>query len=347
MEKIIVIVTAVIIILIIILASYYWNKKCFLSVYYNKRYGNGSHDNSHYGGIDYGSTDYDNTRNNMFYIMPISYGYVRVYFFIGIAGIIIWGTISTLCLIFFDTFAFWIFYCFVLLSVYLCIDVSLEKYVITLDSLIHYIPLLPPKETKINEITTVKYTDNKTNNYHTDRKVLVGYHDRKKLFSINESVDGFDLLLSLFFQNGKLETEHRPVLEHFSVAGKKSDIIGAVLGFPIVFAIWVYAICVNDLEWILIIMSAPFVPLYISYMLDNLLLKVTVDSHTMSVRNSFGIVKTYDISQITEIQERKNHIVLFSGKEKIIRLPKDYVNFDLFLKWLSQNRWHEGGIDIG
>lgn len=109
MEKIIVIVTAVIIILIIVLASYYWNKKCFLSVYYNKRYGNGSHDNSHYGGIDYGSTDYDNTRNNMFYIMPISYGYVRVYFFIGIASIIIWGTISTLCLIFLTPLPFGFF----------------------------------------------------------------------------------------------------------------------------------------------------------------------------------------------------------------------------------------------
>ena len=93
----------------------------------------------------------------------------------------------------------------------------------------------------------------------------------------------------------------------------------------------------DEIEWYYLIMAAFLMLIGISDVIHLSLWKVTIDFHTISVRNSFGIVRTYEISQITEVHDLKAHIVLFIGKKKIVKVPKTYENFDFFLERLLRH----------
>lgn len=307
MGRIIIGITAVMIILIIILASFCWHKKYF--------------------------SPKDDT---ILYIMGISRRYFIEYLIIVGLSSIFFGFLSVMSIIDFDAFTFCFFYCFILLGVTTCICAFGEKYALTIDSLIHYIPFLPPKEIKIHEITTVKYTENRTNSYGAGRKMLVGYHNKKKLFSIDESLEGFDLLYNLFLEDGKIE--RIPIIENFSVTEKKRNIILTIFSSIFFFALFTAMLWNRDeIEWYYLIMAAFLMLIGISDVIHLSLWKVTIDFHTISVRNSFGIVRTYEISQITEVHDLKAHIVLFIGKKKIVKVPKTYENFDFFLERLLRH----------
>lgn len=241
MERIITGITAVMIILIIILASCCWYKKYF--------------------------SPNDDT---ILYIMGISRKYFIEYLIIGIVGVIFWGIFSVICIINSDIVIFCILYCFVLLGVAIFLCIFLEKYVLTTDSFLHYIPLLPPKKIKLYEITSVKYTENRTATYAiygAGRKMLVGYHNKKKIFSIDESLEGFDLLYHLFLEAGKIE--RTPMIENFSITESKGGAIFSFVFFSALFAgmLW----CRDEMEWYYFIIAAFFMLLAISETVHALL----------------------------------------------------------------------------
>ena len=322
MERIIISIIAIIIILVVILAAYCWYRKLFPL-----------------------------NDENIIYVMRPS----REYLIIGIIGTIVFSTVAITSIIFLDEreiFAFLCFYGFVLLNIYTCIVVLLEKYVIKTDSLILYTPLLPSKEIKIYEITTVKYEEIRTNPYGSGKMALIGYHNKKKLFTIDESVKGFPLLYDFLLQFGKIEaekTEHTPFIEIFSVTENTSEIVGKVVWAAFFLVLSVLAILDKDelalfrlSKLIFLIAALLFLTIFfLSEALHALLWKITMDYHTISIRNSFGIVKKYEITQITKVQESEHFIILFSGQKKIAKIFKSYKNFDFLLERLLRK-----GIDI-
>ena len=315
MDKIIVSIIAIAIILIVILVAYCWHRKYFPL-----------------------------TDENIIYVMRPS----REYFVIGIIGTIVFSTVAITSLIFFDEqaiVAFLIFYGFVLLGIFTCIVALLEKYVIKTDSLILYTPPLSPKEIRIYEISTVKIKEIRISPYFSGKMALIGYHDKKKLFTIDESAKGFPLLYDFLFQFGKIEaekTEHTPFIENFSVTENTSEIVEKVVGAAFFLVLSVLVILDKDelalhrlSETIFLIAAALFLTIFfLSEALHALLWKITMDYHTISIRNSFGIVKKYEIAQITKVQESEHFIVLFSGQKKIAKIFKDYKNFDFLLERL-------------
>ena len=318
MDKIIISVSAIAFILLIILAAYLWKKKYL-------RF----------------------TDDNIILIMTQP----REYFYIGIAGIIFFGGFAVFCIIDLSILGFLCFYFFfVLFGVYICIIGVLWRGVLTTDTLTFYTPFLPIKRIKLCEITSVKYTENRTGAYGTGRKVLEGYHQQKKLFYVDESCKGFEFLHYSFegdwetedipsgetFLKGSRKIERIPFVENFSVTAKKGNIIRSVISFLFFFVLWVLMFWARDeLELFYQITLTLMMLFFLSDMAAILLWKVTLDYHTLTFRNSFGIVKTYEIRQITGIIEEKDHIILYIGRQKIVKISKDLQNFNYLLERLS------------
>lgn len=303
MDKIIVSVSAAAFILLIILAACLWKKKYL-----------------HF------------TDDNIILIMTQSHEY----FFIGIASIIFFGGFAVFCIVDLSIFGFLCFYFFfVLFGVYICIIGVLWRGVLTTDTLTFYTPFLPVKKIELYEITSVKYTENRTGAYGTGRKVLEGYRQQKKLFYVDESYKGFDLLHYFFEESGKIE--RIPLVENFSVTATKDDIIRSIIVFLYFFVLWVLMLWVrNEIELFFQILVTLMMLYFFAKIIAISLWKVTLDYYTLSVRNSFGIVKTYEIRQITGIIEEKTRIVLCAGDREIVSISKKLKNFDYLMERLMQ-----------
>lgn len=74
---------------------------------------------------------------------------------------------------------------------------------------------------------------------------------------------------------------------------------------------------------IAVIMLLFFVP----NLFHNLFWKVTVDYHSISIRRFPFLVKTYEIRQITAVVETQNHITLYAGPKKVVKIAKASKNF--------------------
>lgn len=216
------------------------------------------------------------------------------------------------------------------------------------DSLTFYTPLLPAKKIKFYEIDFVHYTDNHTYGL-SGQKTLVGYRGGKKLFSIEEDICGFPLLCALLCERGKVDyvpamenptvekALHRiPVVENFTVTAKTEEKVRAVL--PDLFLLipcFVYILWYRtDFELIYQIIAIAMLPLFLWDLFSKLLQKVTVDFRTISVRNSLGFAKNYEIRQITEVEELEHYIVLYIGSKKIAKIAKDSQNFQYLFERL-------------
>lgn len=306
MEKIFVCAVAIILCLALVLAVYWWQKKC---------------------AVLYDSDD-------VVYIMHAP----RNYLFLGIADIVLFGLFCILSVVFMEEemlLAFSCFYFFMFWGLYLCIYTRLWKGVIKTDSLVFYMPLCPVKEIKFYEITAVKYTERPTAGYGKTQKVLEGYKKRKKVFSIEETMGGFDLLCCFFEQSGKIE--HAPIKENFSVTPEKRDVVLAVISLPfftLLFAVMVWER--EEVGLLYVIASGAVLLGCLPEILRALVCRINVDFYTISVRNRLGMVKTYKISQITEVAEQENHIVLYADGNKIARIPKDSENLEYLTERLRR-----------
>ena len=302
MDKTIISVSAATFILLVILAAYLWKKKYL-----------------HF------------TDDNTIFIMTLP----RETFFIGIGCVIFFGAFAVFCVVDFSLFGFLCFYFIVLFfGVYLCIIGVLWRGVIATDSLTFYTPFLPIKKIELHEITHVKYAENRTGAYGTGRKMLEGYRKQKKLFYVDESYSGFDILHYFLEENGKIE--RTPLVENFSVTATKGDMIRSVISFLFFFVLWVIMLWIRDELGLIYYIFFTLTMLFtLTHMIATLVEKVTLDYNTLSVRTSFGIVKTYEIRQITGIIEEKDYIILCTGNQTIVRLSKDLKNFDYLLARFS------------
>lgn len=286
-------------------------------------------------------------QNDILYIMRMSRGRMVV----GILDILFFSAMAVPSIIllednWFATFA--VFYLFALLGEYLCIMVLLWRCVIKGDSLTFYMPLLPAKEVKFNEIDHIYCTDNQSYGM-SGLKKLEGYHGQKKLFSVEEDIYGFPLLYALLYERRQVNyipvTEdlkatntfpYVPVKENVSVTAKTGDKIRAVLIDLLfivpcmVYTLWNHSEFELPYQIIAIFMLLLILPNTIS----TLLWKVTMDFHTISIRNYLGITRTYEIRQISKVLELENHIVLYAGKKKVAKIAKNSKNFSYLFERL-------------
>lgn len=290
---------------------------------------------------------------NLIHVMTLP----RFFFWIGILCIPFDLFIMVPTVVFLDgglLLAYLVFYLHMLLGEYLCIMAFLWRCVIAEDSLTFYLPLFPPKEIPFHEITSVKYTENR-NLGGGSKKRLEGYRQKKKLFTVEESTLGFDVLYTVFLERGKLSPiplngyskeslDCVPVLEDFSITENRENVIRSISTFlfsAVLCALSVWTWTRNELEWIYVLISILFLAVSLCDMIDTLLWKLTVGFRTISVRNSFGKTKTYDIRQITEIQETRNHLVLYVGEKKVVKIFKDHKNVPQLAE-----RFYREGIEI-
>jgi hypothetical protein len=300
MAKIITCIIAVILILVLILSACWWNKKFPIP----------------------------NHEDIIFIMRP-----PNKYWFISVSGFIFCAIFIILSLFLGDEwiYAFLPFYFCMLASIYLSICILFEKYVVKRDSLVFYTPLLPVKEIKFYEITSVKLIENGIGN-----KLLEGYNKRKKIFSIEESMSGFDLLCDYFDKSRKIE--HTPVVENFSITAEKSEIIMTIIMCFILSSYSVVIISGRDEPELFYQIAVPFFALLLLLRTIHVLLwRITIDFHSISIRNSFGIVKSYEIRQITKVVEREEYIILYIGENKTAKISKGGKNFPYFMERLQRS----------
>lgn len=168
----------------------------------------------------------------------------------------------------------------------------------------------------------------------------------KKLFSIEEDIIGFPILCCLLHESGKLEyipvplfssTSKQPaariqVRESFSLSETRTEQISSVISSVFLILCSVYVLW-NQTEFelfyqiIAVIMLLFFVP----NLFHNLFWKVTVDYHSISIRRFPFLVKTYEIRQITAVVETQNHITLYAGPKRWLKLQKQAKTFPIYL----------------
>lgn len=227
------------------------------------------------------------------------------------------------------------------------------------DSVVFYMPLLPAKEIRFCEIDFVHDTDNNTYGL-CGRKMLTGYHGGKKLFSVDEDVIGYLFLRALLYDRGKVEyvpvmenptdektMKRAPVVEDFSVTSKTGDKVRTVVSFLILAPLSVYILWDRaDFGLGYQIIAAGMLLGILLDLFSELLWKVTVDFRTISIRNILGIVKTYEMRQITKVVEQEQHIVLYAGQKKWQKLQSAAKTFNSCLNafggWRSR---YKGSID--
>ena len=179
-ERLIISVIAIAIILIEILFAFCWHKKYFP--------------------LDSG---------NSIYVINSRRGYLLF----GIILSVLCSFISVISIIYIeDIFIFCFFYLPDCFFIYFSITALLERCVIKADSLTFYTPPLPPKVIKFCEITSVRLMSDHMP-YRLDKNGLAGYRNKKILFFISEKEKGYDLLLSHFLQEGKVEHSYQNGVE--------------------------------------------------------------------------------------------------------------------------------------
>lgn len=308
MNRISLSITAVVIILLLLLAACLWHRRHFLL-----------------------------KQPNIICVMMLPRAY---YLFVGIIGILFSCFFVIPSIIFLDGQMIYLFLCFypaMLLGIYCCILAFLWTCVVTADSLTFYLPLFPPKEFRFDEITSVKYTENRLLG-GGGKKRLEGYRQSKKIFIVEESTIGFDVLYAVLQRNGKLDyipfgqkdkdaSGCVPVLEDFSITESTENVVRSITTFLLFGVLGALAVWIRDeVEWIYVLISVFFALFSLVNMLNTLIWKVTIGFRSISVRNSFGRVKTYEIRQITEIQETQDHLVLYAGDKKIVKIFKNHKN---------------------
>lgn len=220
----------------------------------------------------------------------------------------------------------------------LSIYALLWRCVVGEDSMTFYTPFLPVKTIKFYEITKVTYRENRTYGYGGGKKVLTGYRNKKKIFQFYDNIIGFDLLYEQLRLLGKIESVQ--LKEEFSLRETKGNILRVVFGVMMFGGIFL-AFCICNDEEIQPFYYIAFAGITLFYLIDLicvLLWRVTVNYNTIHIRNSFGKTITFAIRDITKVQEQQNHIVLYVGDKKIVKISKDYENYLL----LQERLMYEG-----
>lgn len=220
----------------------------------------------------------------------------------------------------------------------LSIYALLWRCVVGEDFMTFYTPFLPVKTIKFYEITKVTYRENRTNGYGGGKKVLTGYRNKKKIFQFYDNIIGFDLLYEQLCLLGKIESGQ--LKEEFSLRETKGNILRVVFGVVMFGGVFLaFCICNDDeIQPFYYIAFAGITLFYLIDLICILLWRVTVDYNTIHIRNSFGRTITFAIRDITKVQEQQNHIVLYVGDKKIVKISKDYENYLL----LQERLMYEG-----
>ena len=258
----------------------------------------------------------------------------------------------------------------VIAGVGISIYALLWRCVVGIDSMTFYSPFLPVKVVKFHEITTVKYAEKRTGGYGGGKKFLTGYRNEKKVFEFDEDMVGFDLLCRQLAMMGKIRCrqskednlemgrmdpgqpkeffsmigviESSRMKEDFSVTATRRDILSAVFGVVLFGGFFIACLVCRDetIGTFYVIVFALFTLLGLTELIPALLWRITVNYNVIHIRNSYGRTESYDFREITMIKEQKNHIILYAGEKKIVKVSKDYKNFTLL-----QERLRYEGIE--
>jgi len=262
------------------------------------------------------------------------------YIWIGIAGIIFGCIFSGMGIYVCDKdtiiYVLMVFVPMVFAGIYLCWYGMVGKIVIEENALIFHRPLFPVKKILFSEISVVRCSEIRTNGYDSGRKKLEGYHNGKKLFSIDENIELFGVFYSLFAEMNKIN--RGTLKEEFCVKAPQGKI------FRNVFMVVFFGGCLvatflwegEELESIYYIIFSLFTLLGLWEMSETLLWRVGITYNTISVRNNWGKTKIYPFREITYAKEEKNYIILYSGRRKIVKICKDYENVALLWERLKR-----------
>lgn len=263
--------------------------------------------------------------------------------FIGLLGSVV-GYIFTLigiygCDLGSDIYFLFIFIVLALAGTYICICCMLEVIILESDSLTIVSPMRPENKIYFYELSHIRYYENRTLNYYlSTKKILEGYINTKKVFSIDEGFSGFFILYYLLVNAGKIEKTQ--IKEEFVVTEHPSNMLRNFFGVVFFGSMLVAAVVFRDeVDRISCLIILGFFLLFISVLIRALLWKITVTYSTLHIRGFCGQVSLCSICDITTVIEEQNYITLYSGKRKVVKVCKDYKNFELL-----QNRLENENI---
>lgn len=218
-----------------------------------------------------------------------------------------------------------VFIVMALAGTYLSIYSLLRKVVVTTDSLTIYSPFLPIRKIKFYEISLVgqkKYG-------------LLGYTNSKKRFVIDKDAAGFDILYEKLYLLGKMERIQKT--ENFSVTIDRQDMIGSSVILLLFGGYFVAMLIFPDetVDLFLYILSAGLAVVSLYDCLRQLIWKLTVSFHNISVRALLKGEKSYSIQSITMVCMEKNDMIIYAGNKKIAKIFSDYKNYPLLLNYLA------------
>ncbi len=237
-----------------------------------------------------------------------------------------------------DIYFIFIFLSLALTGTYVSICSMLEVIILDFDSLTIVSPMHRVNKISFYELTHIHYYENRESDYMYGKRFLDGYINKKKVFSINESFCGFEILYGLLESTGKIEKSQ--LKEEFVVAEQKGTIIRNFFGVVFFGGVFAAALILKDeVGTSICVIISGFLLLFIVELIKNLLWKMTVTYSTLYIRGFSGRVCACNIRDITAVIERQHYITLYSEQRKIAKVCKDFNHFVLL-----QNRLEAEGI---
>ena len=231
--------------------------------------------------------------------------------------------------------------------------------------MVYYRPPLPPKRIKISDITKVQFLENRLNSTEHYR-IRVFQHDRK-LFDASDDMQNFYLLAKYLSENkadatrepdiykqydyGKYRVEEGYFRQGFIETAELTDDFSVMetlaekmrSGVPtILFLVMDILLVWNWREWS---RGEPYYYLFVvvatlltlvggTEFISQMLRKVSVCNHRISVRNGIGRVRSYDVEEISAVERKTHDLILYAGGKRIAKVSKDDTNFASFEEWL-------------
>ncbi len=299
---------------------------------------------------------------------PYFMGLSPFYFIVGIIGSIFFYGL-TVMMVFISEWdsgtlaGVLLFMAFTFFCGYLCFVSLLWEIKVDTDTLTIYRFPLRPKVIYFSEITKVRYIEKIIrNNGAGGRRQLIAYHDKKKLFEVDDDMSHFALLYRRLEAEKGLErgylkeggVELNAYQDNFSVAETRADKIRALFGALLGIGLLGGGIfCWGERK------ELPYYPLYYAgfflffvigtwNFLDVMMRKVTVKYQDIYVRNIRSVMgslftrgasdkeRCYSLRKITRVEDKEDFIVLYVDKQKIAKIWKSDKNFALLAERIER-----------
>ena len=212
---------------------------------------------------------------------------------------------------------------FMLSGIFLAVYSIQWKIIVKKNALIIKMPFRHIMEIDINDITIVKQNNNE----------IIGYINGKRIFSIDNTVLGFDLFRTQLNNAGKIEFKK----DNFAIKGNKKNIAFRI--FSLIFAVGCLIGSIlwpNDTaNWFVYTLFSGFTIFSLYFLIPSIKCKLAVKDDEIIIKTLIRKEKSYKIKTLSKLNFKTFDIEIFTDGKIIATFAMDNDNVSFLLERLK------------